>query len=154
MVSLDSHLDDYLASVGLDDIPGKIRPAALRSAAHGRLRLCLGGLRILNESELIPDLVVVIPKVMMESHVFHFGKLLAEAEAPDVLGGDIQSQVNSYEWRLTNTIGIETFYSPPRDLLKLSDRVKASDMWLLDIDVDYMSGMQKECYTPVASDLA
>ena len=45
-------------------------------------------------------------------------------------------------------MGIEVYPSPPRALRGLVRRLEET-RWLLDVDVDYMHEMQKECYTRI-----
>ena len=50
---------------------------------------------------------------------------------------------------LAGTMGIEIHESPPKPLSNLARLARGNRSWILDVDVDYMYEMQKECYTQI-----
>jgi hypothetical protein len=145
IVSLDSHLD---VSLGGDNelYPPALRVFARRTGAHAALRNITGGVSALSGMENVraPKLVVVIPLRMLQRHVTE-----AERQLPRSLRiADEEVSMSSWVRFLKRKMGIEVFESPPRPLEALISRTRGRP-WLLDIDVDYIHEMQKECYTRV-----
>ena len=62
---------------------------------------------------------------------------------------DQDESISSYVHFLAESMGIEVYRSPPRALQSLVRRMERTRSWLLDVDVDYMQEMQKECYTRI-----
>jgi hypothetical protein len=139
VISLDSHLD---VSLGGDELiyPKDLRMIARRTGAHTAISQITGA-----HSPSRPGVVVAIPERMLARHAIDTEsnlprrlRVLDEAES-------ITSIVDFFE----NERGIEIFQSPPKSLLNLVPRARRAKSWLLDIDVDYMQEMQKECYTRI-----
>ncbi len=147
IVSMDSHLD---VSLGGDDgiYPADLRIIAGRTGAHAALRHITGGISALTEPQPMgdaPELVVVVPEAMLSRHVTDI-----ESKLPRPLRvSDPGESVSSYVDFLAEAMGIEVYRSPPRALRSLVRRVEKAGSWLLDVDVDYMLEMQKECYTRI-----
>lgn len=146
IVSLDSHLD---VSLGGDDsvYPENLRLFVGRTAAHSALRKIEGGLSALGRGgpeRGAPRLTVAIPEAMLARHAMDVESALPEPLRVSDQGDSMASAVAF----LAEEMGIEVFASPPRSLTGLARRMKAG-RWLLDVDVDYMEEMQKECYTRI-----
>jgi hypothetical protein len=147
IVSMDSHLD---VSLGGDDsiYPRDLRIIAGRTGAHSALRHITGGLPALRGPQPkgdAPELIVVIPEAMLERHAMD-----VESKLPRSLRvSDQDESISSAVGFLAETLGIEVYSSPPRALQGLVRRMGRTGSWLLDIDVDYMHEMQKECYTRI-----
>jgi len=146
IVSMDSHLD---VSLGGD---GSIYPKALRiivgrTGAHSALSHATGGVSALEMGQPkadAPEVVVVIPEAMLARHASDVESKLPRSLRISDPGESISSSIDF----LAETMGIEVYASPPRALQDLVRRVENTE-WLLDVDVDYMQEMQKECYTRI-----
>jgi hypothetical protein len=146
IVSMDSHLD---VSLGGDDAiyPKELRLIVGRTGAHSALRHIAGGLSALGRGQPrdAPRLVVVVPEAMLARHAMD-----VESKLPRSLRvSDQEESMASAVDFLAEVMGIEVYSSPPRSLPGLARRVKSAGSWLLDVDVDYMEEMQKECYTRI-----
>ncbi len=147
IVSMDSHLD---VSLGGDDsiYPEELRIIAARTGAHSALRNITGGLSALKGGRPkggAPELVVVVPEVMLARHASD-----VESKLPRSLRvSDQEESIASAVDFLAETMGIEVYPSPPRSLQGLVRRMGRKGSWLLDVDVDYMQEMQAECYTRI-----
>jgi hypothetical protein len=137
VVSLDSHLD---LSLGGDDriYPKGLRVIARRTGAHTAMRRLLG-------DGPGSALIVAIPERMMSRHASDIESNLPRQLREHDQGESVASVVRF----LRDERGVEVFQSPPSDLLGLVPRVMSSGRWVLDIDVDYMQEMQRECYTRI-----
>jgi hypothetical protein len=139
IVSLDSHLD---VSLGEDDrlYPKELRMIARRTGAHTEIRQICGARP---PSKTI--VLVAIPERMLSRHAVDI-----EANLPRSLRvPDEDESIASIVDFLGKKRGIEIFRSPPESLLSLIPRLRRARSWLLDVDVDYMQEMQKECYTRI-----
>jgi hypothetical protein len=139
VVSLDSHLD---VSLGGDDhiYPKELQMIARRTGAHTAIRQLFGP-RPPSKTRVI----VAIPEMMLVRHAED-----TESNLPRNLRvHDRDSSVASVVEFLRSHRGIEIFQSPPESLFDLSPTSRTQGAWLLDIDVDYMQEMQKECYTRI-----
>lgn len=149
VICLDAHLDlSFGVRESQEGMPEKIKLAALRASAHSQLRRCTGNMPALREpDEFVAEMLLVVPRSCLITYVAGLEKDLDEVGA----AGDLRSEnpVASYVELLKDHYGIELYLSPPQDLMKLAERTRNADHWLLDIDVDYMYDMQKECYTPM-----
>jgi hypothetical protein len=147
IVSMDSHLD---VSLGGDDgiYPRELRIVAARTGAHSALRHITGGLSAIRGGQPeggAPELIVVVPEAMLARHAMDI-----ESNLPRSLRvSDQEESMSSAVNFLAETMGIEVYRSPPRDLQSLARRMERGGEWLLDVDVDYMQEMQKECYTRI-----
>jgi hypothetical protein len=147
IVSMDSHLD---VSLGGDDgiYPRDLRIIAGRTGAHSALRHITGGLSALRGRQPkgdAPEVIVVVPEAMLARHAMDI-----ESKLPRSLRvSDQEESTSSYVDFLAKTMGIEVYRSPPRALQSLVRRMEKTRSWLLDVDVDYMDEMQKECYTRI-----
>ncbi|HVB95040.1 MAG TPA: hypothetical protein VND41_00375 [Nitrososphaerales archaeon] len=147
VVSMDSHLD---VSLGGDDsiYPRELRIIAARTGAHSALRNIAGGLSALKgrppEGDA-PEVIVVVPEAMLARHAMDIESKLPRSLRVSDQDESIASAVDF----LAETMGIEVYPSPPRALRGLVRRVERTGSWLLDVDVDYMQEMQKECYTRI-----
>ena len=147
IVSMDSHLD---VSLGGDEsiYPRDLRIIVGRTSAHAALRHITGGLSSLVGSTPrggAPLVIVVIPEAMLARHAID-----VESKLPRQLRvSDPEESVSSYVDFLAETMGIEVYRSPPKALQGLARRLEKTGSWLLDVDVDYMQEMQKECYTRI-----
>ena len=147
VVSMDSHLD---VSLGGDDsiYPRELRIIAARTGAHSALRNITGGLSALKgrppEGDA-PEVIVVVPEAMLARHAMDIESKLPRSLRVSDQDESIASAVDF----LAETMGIEVYPSPPRALRGLVRRVERTGSWLLDVDVDYMQEMQKECYTRI-----
>jgi hypothetical protein len=147
IVSMDSHLD---VSLGGDDsiYPRELRIIAARTGAHSALRNITGGLSALKgrppEGDA-PEVVVVVPEAMLARHAMDIESKLPRSLRVSDQDESIASAVDF----LAETMGIEVYPSPPRALRGLVRRMRRTGSWLLDVDVDYMQEMQKECYTRI-----
>jgi hypothetical protein len=139
IISLDSHLD---VSLGGDDriYPRELRMIARRTGAHTEFRRILGA-RPASKGSLL----VAIPERMLSKHAMDMESNLPRLLRVHDPGESLTSVVNFME----NERGIEVFQSPPKSLLKLVSFVGRAEPWILDIDVDYMHEMQRECYTRI-----
>jgi hypothetical protein len=152
VICLDSHLDD---SLGVDPVvdayPEKVRLAALRASAHSQLRMCIGGLPALrNEDDFVSEMLIVLPRRSILASVGQMNDLIENAKALGKAGTVDEISLEAYVSAIGATLGVEFYYSPPKDLLKLADRARETEM-LLDLDLDYISDMQAECYSPLKS---
>jgi len=147
IVSMDSHLD---VSLGGDDsiYPRDLRIIAARTGAHSALRHITGGLSALTGPQPdrdAPEVIVVVPEAMLARHAMDI-----ESKLPRSLRvSDQEESISSAVRFLAETLGIEVYRSPPRSLQGLVRRMEKTGSWLLDVDVDYMHEMQKECYTRI-----
>ncbi len=146
IVSMDSHLD---VSLGGDDsiYPRDLRIIVGRTGAHSALRHISGGLSALKDRKLKdgPELIIAVPEAMLARHVMD-----VESKLPRALRvSDQEESISSSVRFLAETMGIEVYPSPPRSLQGLVRRMEKAGSWLLDVDVDYMHEMQKECYTRI-----
>jgi hypothetical protein len=148
IISMDSHLD---VSLGGDDelYPKELRAIAARTGTHAAIRNITGGLASLKErrprEHFQPRLIVAIPYLMLTKHAADIeSKLPASLRLHDQ-GKSIGSVVEF----LSGTMGIEIYESPPKPLSNLVRIARGNRSWILDVDVDYMYEMQKECYTQI-----
>ena len=146
IVSLDSHLD---VSLGGDDsiYPKELRIIVARTGAHSALRNITGGVSALKGRSQggAPEVIAVVPEAMLARHAMD-----VESKLPRSLRVSSQEEsVASAVDFLSETMGIEVYPSPPRALQGLVRRVARAGSWLLDVDVDYMQEMQRECYTRI-----
>ena len=89
-------------------------------------------------------MTVVVPSAMLARHAMDI-----ESKLPRSLRiSDQEESISSSVDFLAETMGIEVYPSPPRTLRGLVRRLEET-RWLLDVDVDYMQEMQKECYTQI-----
>jgi hypothetical protein len=140
IVSLDSHLDVSMGGDGSIYPPG-LRIIVARTGAHSALRNATEGVR---GKRNYPELVVVIPEAMLARHATD-----VESKLPRSLRiSDQEKSIASSIDFLAETMGIGVYRSPPSTLNGLVRRVEEK-RWLLDVDVDYMQEMQKECYTRI-----
>jgi len=148
LVCLDAHVDDHWETQeSREGLPEEIGLVALRASAHGALRYRTGKFPAMRgPDDIVSDMTLVVPKTCMITHVAHFENMMSRLGVED---GSKEDPITHYEGLLRDILGIDLFYSPPRDLVKLSNRMKESETCLLDIDVDYMFDMQNECYTPM-----
>jgi len=139
VVSLDSHLD---VSLGGDDhiYPKELQMIARRTGAHTAIRQLFGP-RPPSKTRVI----VAIPEMMLVRHAEDTESNLP----PNLRVRDRDASVASVVKFLSRQRGIEIFQSPPESLSDLSPMLVAPGAWLLDIDVDYMQEMQRECYTRI-----
>ena len=138
IVSLDSHLD---VSLGEDDdvYPSELLDIARRTSAHTELR------RIVGENSTQGRVIVAIPQAMFLRHVQD-----VESDLPGELRSEGERQaISSVARFLAKERGIEVFQSPPRGLRQLAGKVRGTKSWVLDIDIDYMTEMQSDCYTQI-----
>jgi hypothetical protein len=147
IVSMDSHLD---VSLGGDDsiYPKELRIIAARTGAHSALRNITGGMSALRGGPSAggaPEVIAVVPEAMLARHAMDI-----ESKLPRSLRvSDQEESIASAVDFLAETMGIEVYPSPPRSLRALVRRVRRAGSWLLDVDVDYMQEMQRECYTRI-----
>lgn len=147
IVSLDSHLD---VSLGGDDsiYPEELRLIVARTGAHSALRKITGGLSALEGSRPgrdAPKVIAVVPEAMLARHAMD-----VESKLPRTLRiSDQEESIASAVDFLAETMGIEVYPSPPKTLQGLVHRLGRARSWLLDVDVDYMQEMQRECYTRI-----
>ncbi len=148
IISMDSHLDVSLGGDG-ELYPMELRAIAARTGAHAAIRNMTGGLASLKERKpdghIQPRFIVAIPHLMLAKHAADIeSKLPASLRLHDQ-GKSIASVVGF----LAGTMGIEIYESPPKPLSNLARLARRSRSWILDVDVDYMYDMQKECYTQI-----
>ena len=147
IVSMDSHLD---VSLGGDDsiYPEELRIIAARTGAHSALRNITGGVSALEGSRPggdAPEVIAVVPEAMLARHAMDI-----ESKLPRSLRvSDQEESIASAVDFLAGTMGIEVYPSPPKALQGLVRRMGRAGSWLLDVDVDYMQEMQRECYTRI-----
>jgi hypothetical protein len=147
IVSMDSHLD---VSLGGDDsiYPPELRTFAARTGAHSALRNITGGLSALKGRPPdgdAPEVIVAVPEAMLARHAMDIDSKLPRS----LRVSDQQESIASAVDFLAETMGIEVYPSPPRALGGLVRRMGRTGSWLLDVDVDFMQEMQKECYTRI-----
>jgi len=147
IVSMDSHLD---VSLGGDDsiYPEELRIIAARTGAHSALRNITGGLSALEGSRPggdAPEVIAVVPEAMLARHAMDIESKLPRSLRVSDQDESIASSVDF----LAGTMGIEVYPSPPKALQGLVRRMGRAGSWLLDVDVDYMQEMQRECYTRI-----
>src|SRR4029077_18602409 len=103
-----------------------------RTSAHSALRHTTG----------VSKVIVVVPTAMLARHATD-----VESKLPRSLRiSDQEESISSSVDFLADAMGIEVFPSPPRALHGITRRLDGA-RWLLDVDVDYIQEMQKECYT-------
>jgi len=147
IVSMDSHLD---VSLGGDDsiYPEELRIIVARTGAHSALRNIKGGLSALERFKPkrdAPEVIAVVPEAMLARHAMD-----VESKLPRSLRvSDQEESIASAVDFLAGTMGIEVYPSPPKALQGLLRRMGRAGSWLLDVDVDYMQEMQRECYTRI-----
>ena len=144
---MDSHLD---VSLGGDDrlYPRELRTIARRTGAHTAFRH-LGPTGPVLGDEMPggsqPRLIVVMPERMLAAHAMD-----VESQLPRSLRiSNLQDSISSSVDFLKERMGIEVYQSPPRSLLRLVRLTRKTRGWILDVDVDYMHEMQRECYTRI-----
>jgi hypothetical protein len=92
-----------------------------------------------------PRLIVVMPERMLAAHAMD-----VESQLPRSLRiSNLQDSISSSVDFLKERMGIEVYQSPPRSLLRLVRLTRKTRGWILDVDVDYMHEMQRECYTRI-----
>ena len=144
---MDSHLD---VSLGGDEMlyPEELRIIAARTGAHSAIQRITGGLKVLEGKRRggsPPKLIVAIPRLMLARHADD-----VDSRLPSSLRlHDQEKSISSVVEFLAETMGIEIYESPPRPLSGLARIAKESKAWVLDVDVDYMREMQRECYTQI-----
>jgi hypothetical protein len=111
--------------------------------------MCTGGPPALRkEADIVSEMLIVLPRRSILSSVGRVNQLIDNAKTLGKAGTVDEMSVEDYAEAVRVTLGLETYFSPPNDLLKLVDRARRSEM-MLDLDIDYMSDMQKECYSPL-----
>jgi hypothetical protein len=130
---MDSHLD---VSHGGDAsiYPADLKIIVGRTGAHSALRHTKG----------VSKVIAVVPNAMLARHAMDIESKLP----PSLRISDQEESISSSVDFLAETMGIEVYPSPPRALRGLARRLEDT-RWLLDVDVDYMQEMQKECYTRI-----
>ena len=152
IVSMDSHLD---VSLGGDDgiYPKELRLIAARTGAHSALRNITGGVSALKggpPAGNAPEVIAVVPRAMLARHAMD-----VESKLPRSLRlSDQEESIASAVDFLAETMGIEVYPSPPKSMQALVRRMGRAGSWLLDLDVDYMQEMQRECYTRIINPAA
>jgi hypothetical protein len=148
VISLDSHLD---VSLGGDDelYPKELRSIAARTGTHAAIRNMTGGLGSLKARRHVehfrPRFIVAIPHWMLAKHATDI-----ESKLPASLRlHDQEKSIASVVEFLAGTMGIEIYESPPKPLSSLARLARGNRSWILDVDVDYMYEMQRECYTQI-----
>lgn len=148
IISMDSHLD---VSLGGDDqfYPKELRAIAARTGAHAAIRNMTGGLESLRKrrpgDHFLSRFIVVIPHLMLAKHAAD-----VDSRLPASLRlHDEEKSIASVVEFLTGTMGVEIYESPPRPLSNLARLARGNRSWILDLDVDYIYEMQKECYTQI-----
>ncbi len=148
IISLDSHLDVSLG--GDDDLyPDELRTIAARTGAHAAILNITGGVESLKQrrprEHFRPKFIVAIPYLMLAKHATDI-----ESQLPATLRLHNQEKsIASVVGFLSGTMGIDIYESPPKPLSNLARRVRGIGSWILDVDVDYIHEMQKECYTQI-----
>jgi hypothetical protein len=144
--SLDSHLDcNFIVNDIVSSYPKAIRLAALRTSAHTMIMQSFqDGIR----SNLFrmdrPRMFVAVPKLAFEDQVRYLRSILAVQEFSSPTSGEIRRRLSMV---VSDILGIKMYLSPPRKLVTLVER-NCLEKWLLDIDIDYVTEMQGECYSP------
>ena len=143
VVSLDSHLDTFFFGMttkllnAIDKMPSKIKDAILRPSAHALIR------RIMPDIEIflaIPWSSIWSDSVGKYGHALKvFGLEEGNSSAKDA--------VKFQKMFIKKILKMELCISPPTNLKVLADNVKTRNL-VIDIDVDYMTEFQGECYTP------
>jgi cell fate (sporulation/competence/biofilm development) regulator YlbF (YheA/YmcA/DUF963 family) len=156
ILAFDSHLDVFLpVKSTVDMFPNWIRSAATRATVHPLIRRAFGDFPALFKAEGrdladLPRMILVVPKASFIQHVSETTEKMSDVVAsgsisPDQVDADPLEAMARY---LSEVLGIESFASPPRNLMKLIEPGKAANCILLDVD-DYFQEMQTECYTPM-----
>ena len=155
VVAFDAHLDISLPPKEvLALVPENIRLAANRVSAHTLIRRVFGELPMFRKIYGLPDwpsldMFLVVPKCGLRAHIFEVAKI----ELPEVR---INGSISSNEFKrlkkgllehISLVLGIKVFTSPPKDLGKLIKMVRNAKNVLVDLDIDYLTEMQNECYT-------
>lgn len=142
VVSFDAHLDTFFFGMtnklldAIDDMPKKLRDAILRPSTHAMMR------RIMPDTEI----VLVIPwSSVWSNSVGKFKKALKAAGLEE--GDSAPKDAVKYQIMFIKKIlKMDLYTSPPANLKALAEGVKARSL-VIDVDVDYMTEFQGECYT-------
>ena len=137
VISLDSHLD---VSLGEDDdvYPPRLLTIARRTSAHTDIR------KVVAANSSRARVIVAIPESMLLRHAQDI-----EANLPANLRMHDDTESVASVRKFLASRGIETLPSPPGDLFELAKTVGLAGRWVLDIDVDCIGEMQRECYTSI-----
>jgi hypothetical protein len=142
VVSLDSHLDTFFFGMtnkllnAITKMPKKLKDAILRPSTHAMMR------RIMPDTEIF--LAIPWSSVWSDS----VGKYKQALKAVELEEGDLapKDAVKFQKMFIKKILKMELYTSPPTNLKPLADKVKARDL-VIDVDVDYMTEFQGECYT-------
>jgi hypothetical protein len=150
VICLDSHLDTYVTTSDIEEaFPKSVRLAATRASAHTRIRWVMGGfppVRDEYQEATAPDFYVVAPEKSLVTSVVDLGSQLSKIAGPR----EEPNTVDTFVSMLADAYGISLYLSPPRSLAEVKQLVRGHDV-LIDLDVDYMFDMQKECYSPLGN---
>jgi len=142
VVSLDSHLDTFFFGRtnkllnAIEKMPSKIRDAILRPSTHALMR------------RIMPDIEIFLAIPWSSIWSNSVGKYKHALKAVGLEGGNSapKDAVEFQKKFIKEILKMELCISPPTNLKVLADNVKARNL-VIDIDVDYMTEFQDECYT-------
>lgn len=161
--SFDTHLDLQIGiKEHLDAIPESYRTIALRVNAHTDIRRAFGEIPFfvsLEERDYLENcpLFLIVPQIGFETDI---ASLRQNVESTHE-GGEFYSSLINVTKKTFNAqkkirksflkgmFDINIFESPPKNLGKFIDKINPRHESIWDIDVDYISDFQDECYTPL-----
>lgn len=166
IVSFDSHIDDMLLGIrgaivdALEDDTVMLH-GFQRAAAHIVFSLFFSNVGIYPQVfrkykvKSVP-IFLINPRSCIESHFVH-KQMLIRAEYDDqipeqyanIFGKSVEKGISKTIEVTTNLMGIRIIPSPPADpIVKIRKALGNSKAPVFDIDVDYFTAMQEECFTP------
>ena len=140
IVSLDSHIDTSFLGLRESVVNAmknnwSIKYTAGRAGAHALFTQIFG---------LIEPLTIIIPKVCLETYVATLQNYFI-TQAQEWEGNIVDEYVNMTK----DMFNIQLVTCPNKDPLAEIKKIGYDSIDVLDIDVDYFSSMQSECYTPM-----
>jgi hypothetical protein len=117
----------------------------IRASAHFLIRQATGGIPLFKKDIPLPEFIIVAPQESVNTYVSIMTEKIINAT--DIRYRSFGEAKDRYLKSLKRIHGIKIFESPPTNLLKLIKIVNKINYTILDIDIDYISELQNECYT-------
>ena len=163
LICFDSHLDIRFGTWDVMSLmPDDIRLAAGRASTHTLIRRATGEIPLLRkaadkEADFNAEMTVVISSAAYKSHLAYllYGSS-SETGLVDLVGeSKAYDLAESFMGTMRRLYGMEVYLCPPKPIHRLISSLKeeAYDQCTVDLDVDYLSECQTECYTPVKGEV-
>ncbi len=155
IISFDAHVDSYMGVKEiLDAYPPDMRVITLRASAHNLIRNAMGVSPIYIKAGIIdfdeednPPMYLIIPRKTFLVEVDRMRSNTLPMLKEQGLSPLTEAGLRQH---LEESLGINIFESPPKNLTKFFEKNFPSEDFLFDIDVDYFSEFQRECFTPIS----